>query len=182
MKRLLTLIVVVPFLLALTLSVTTHAQQFRKNQIYAGSKSLTLSYDNAWLENDEVSGYQIGYSRVFQGYFEFRGSYYRLEPDSYSDVTVKGFDLGVVAGNVGPGFKSYAGAGMFSETWENSFSHDFSGIQLIFGIGYNWQEMGLDLTIAYRDAQDYQDFVSSHFDTSTNAAAIASSLNIGFRF
>lgn len=182
MKRLLTLIVSVLILLTLSLSGAAKAQQFRENQIYVGSKSLTVSHDNAWLGNDELSGYQIGYSRVFQRHFEFRGSYYRLEPDSYSDVTVRGVDLAVVAGNVGPGFKSYAGAGMFSETWDNSFSHDFSGFQLVFGIGYNLREMGLDLTIAFRDASDYEDFVSSHFDANTNAAAASSSLNIGFRF
>lgn len=182
MKRLPTLIITVSILLTLTLSVTVSAQQFRENQIYTGSKSLTVSYDNAWMGNDELSGYQIGYSRVFQRHFEFRGSYYRLEPDSYSDVTVRGFDLGVVAGNVGPGFKSYAGAGLFSETWDNSFSHDFSGLQLILGIGYNWREMGLDLTIAFRDASDYEDFVNSRLDANTNAAAISSSLNLGFRF
>ena len=170
------------FSLLLLSCLTASAQQPNKNQIYIGSKSLNISYDSSAFSDDELSGYQIGYSRVFEKNFEFRGSFYSLEHDDDSDVTADGYDLGLVAGMVDLGFKLYGGIGYFSETWENSNSHDFSGWELKGGLGYNWSKVGLDFEVDIRDPSDYENYVNAVYGTNTDAAAASASLNLGIRF
>lgn len=182
MKQLIPLVILITFLLALTMPFSAYSQSFNKNQFFIGSKALSVAYSSVWLSNEELSGYQIGYSRVFQRYFEIRGSYYNLDHTSYSDITIHGFDLGLVAGKVTSGFKAYGGAGFFSETFLNSSSYDFSGFQLIGGLGYNWPSIGLDFIIALRNASDYESFALSYYGIDTEAAAASASLNLGFRF
>lgn len=166
----------------ITLPGSLYAYQLNKNQIFIGPKALNISYDTSGAGDDELSGFQLGYSRVFQKYFEFRGSYFKLEHDDFSELSVDGFDLGLVAGKVGSGFNIFGGAGFFTETWDNSSSHDFSGLQLIGGIGYNWQHVGLDFILAVRDPSDYEDFVESVYGTNTSAGAASASINVGWRF
>lgn len=172
----------VSMLLLLAYSSPSQAQEFNKNQVYIGSKALTISYDESGVGDDEAAGFQIGYSRVFADYFEFRGSYYYLEHDDVSSIEIGGVDLEMVAGKFGLGFKIYGGGGLFSETWENSFSKDFAGFQLVGGIGYNWPRVGIDLTIEIRDASDYEKFVNSGLGTNVDAVAASADLNVGFRF
>ena len=128
--------------------------------------------------DDEASGFQLGYSRDFNRNFGFRGSVYSLEHDDVAGVDVTGLDLSLVGGLLGPGFNLFGGLGLFNEEWEGptGASEDFSGLQLVGGIGYNWQQVGLDLVLGIRDPSDYEDFVN------VDATAVSASLNIGFRF
>lgn len=158
------------------------AQAQHPNEVFIGSYGLTVSYDG-YYGDDEAAGFQVGYSREFNRNFGFRGSVYSLEHEDYSEVDVTGLDLSVVGGLLGSGFNLFGGLGLFSEEWEapTGYSRDFSGLQLVGGVGYNWERVGLDLVLGIRDPSDYEDFLSS-VGTDVEATAVTGSLNIGYRF
>lgn len=162
---------------------TGQAQAQNPNEVFIGTYGLTVSYDSTFVD-DEFSGFQFGYSRDFNRNFGFRGSYYSLDDDDVAGLDVTGLDLSLVGGLLGPGFNLFGGLGLFSEEWEGTSgsSEDFSGLQLVGGIGYNWEQVGLDLVLGIRDPSDYEESVNSAWGTNVEATAVSASLNIGFRF
>jgi len=76
------------------------------------------------------------------------------------------------------GFKLYVGVGYFSEDFKNEtfgLKNNFSGSEGVFGLGYNWNRIGLDFSGAVRPKNAY-DIKNS------NVMFITSSLGINFRF
>lgn len=158
-----------------------HAQN--PNEVFIGTYGVTIAYDR-YSVDDEAYGLQLGYSRDINQNFGFRGSFYSLEHDDVAGLDVTGLDLALVGGMLGDGFNLFGGAGLFSETWENASGaeEDFSGLQLVGGIGYSWEQVGLDLVVGIRDSSDYESYVNSVHGTNVNTTATSSSLNIGYRF
>lgn len=158
-----------------------HAQN--RNEVFFGTYALSVDYDNNFAR-DDFAGFHIGYSRDFTDHFGFRGSAYFMEHDDVSGLDVSGVDLAMVGGLLGDGFNVFGGGGLFTEEWDLSRggSEDFSGIQLVLGIGYNWDRVGLDFTIAGRSTSDYEDFIQSRTGANVDATAGTANLNVGFRF
>lgn len=85
-----------------------------------------------------------------------------------------------VTGLLSEGFKAYIGSGFYSETLEiGSFDEDFSGAQINGGIGYNWEQVSLELSIGIRSTGDYEGFVD---DSGTDVTAVSSALTVSYRF
>ena len=61
----------------------------------------------------------------------------------------------------------------------DGFDENFSGAQISGGIGYNWQKVSLDFTLAIRTAGDYADMLDEDED---DVVAASGSLNIAYRF
>lgn len=169
------------------LSLTIQAEEMEKKfNVGIGTYALSISYDNASSgADDELGGLGLSASYSFTDKFSIRGGYYSLEHDDFSSLDATGMDLTAYFGTglASQGFKAYIGGGIFSETWDaNGFEEDFSGLQLSGGIGYNWNVMALDFLIGIRDASDYEDFVNTAFDASTDASAVSGSLMLSAVF
>lgn len=170
-------------------SLNLHAeqQQEKKFAIGIGTYVLKLAYDDPAAEgDDDFSGFAISASYAFTDNVAVKGAYYSLEHDDFSEIDVTGLDLAVVAGTglATHGFKIYGGGGFFKETLEVSgFSgdEDFSGLQLVGGLGYNWDVISLDFSLAIRDADDYTDFINSVGGTG-DVTAVAGTLTVSARF
>ncbi|HKJ88552.1 MAG TPA: hypothetical protein VKA48_08590 [Gammaproteobacteria bacterium] len=162
------------------------AQAGAQNQISIGSKSLTIAYsDSTNSTNDDLSGLELSYTRGIGDIAGGRIGYYRLTHRDDSNLKASGLDLKFLLGkNIArQGFKAYGGLGYFDETWERgSYSHDFSGLSLFGGIGYNGSRLALDFLVELRDASDYQKYVNRYRVNSVTASAASASLNLGVRF
>ena len=149
-----------------SLSVQAEDQPGKKFSIGLGTYALTLYYDDSTLVDDEFSGIAISASYAFTDNVAVKGTYYSMDHDYFGALEASGIDLAVVGGTglATNGFKIYGGGGIFNETLELSGFSDvekFSGIQLVGGLGYNWDVVAVDLSLALRDADDYADFVGS---------------------
>jgi len=154
-----------------------------RNEVFIGSYALAVDYDRTFAR-DEFAGFHVGYSRDVTDHFGFRGSYYVLEHDDVAGLDATGLDLSLVGGLLGAGFNVFAGGGLYSEAWElaGGASERFAGLQLLVGVGYNWQHVGLDVTFAGRGTSDYEDFVNSGSRSGIEASAGTANLNVGYRF
>ena len=180
----LTLISIISLTSASTLA---EAQQEKKFSIGLGVYALTLAYDDTTLTDDEFSGLAISAAYAFNDNVALKGTYYSLEHDDFNELEAKGLDLVVVAGTglATQGFKIYGGGGFFNETWTVSgFSGDekFSGFQLVGGLGYNWDVISVDLSLALRKAGDYADFVGSVVGGSGTVSARTVAFTVSARF
>ncbi len=169
-----------------SLSVQAEEQQEKKFSIGLGTYALKLAYSDASIGDDDFSGFAISAAYAFNDNVAIKGAYYSLEHDEVSELEAKGLDLVVVAGTglATQGFKIYGGGGFFNETWTLSgFSEDenFSGFQLAGGLGYNWDVVSVDLSVAIRSASDYADFVERLGGTGS-ITAVAGALTVSARF
>ena len=150
-----------------SLNVPAEGQQEKNFSIGLSTYALTLAYDDTTvaLADDEFSGLAISAAYAFNDNVAVKGSLYSLDHDDNSNLEASGLDLAAVAGTglATEGFKIYGGGGIFSETWEfPGFADEkFSGIQFVGGLGYNWDVVAIDLSLALREADDYADFVGS---------------------
>lgn len=168
------------FLFISLLSFSSHADDWdKKLNIGIGTYSMTLAYTDPFVIDDEFSGTGLTVSYASTDHFLIRGTYYSLSHDIISELDVSGAD---VTANFGrglssEGFKAYFGAGFFNETWSIfGFDESFSGIQLNGGIGYNWENVSLDLTLGLRETSDYDQL--TFFDMT----AVSTSLLLTARF
>lgn len=181
---------ILSLLLLLSLSVTANAGSdnagMKPFTIGIGTYQSVIAYDNALVGDDELAGISLSFGYAISDQFAFRGTYFSLEHDDFSDVESKGFDLlaHLGTGLATHGFKAYIGGGFFSDKWQGSFnSETFSGLQLSGGIGYNWDSISLDFILGLRDASDYEDFVNRNsFFNDVSAAAVTGSLLLSYRF
>lgn len=171
---------------SVSLSALAEVQQEKKFSIGLGTYALNLAYSDASMgSDDEFSGFAINASYAFNDHVAVKGAYYSLEHDDFSEIEAKGLDLAVVGGMglATEGFKIYGGGGLFNETWEFPRFADekFSGIQLVGGLGYNWDVVSVDLSVAIRNASDYADFLESIGGTGT-VTAVTGALTVSARF
>jgi len=184
-KYLITLICVISLM---SLSVRAEEQvQEKKFSIGLGTYALILAYsDPAMGSDDEFSGLALNAAYAFNDNVAVKGAYYSLEHDDFSELEATGLDFSVVAGTglATQGFKIYGGGGLFKETWEVSgFSgdEDFSGLQLVGGLGYNWDVIAIDLSVALRNTDDYVDLLASIGGTG-DVTAVAGAFTVSARF
>lgn len=127
-------------------------------QLGISSYALIVAYNNS--SDDEFSGTAFSAAYAPTDNVAFRGTFYSIENDDFSELESSGYDLIIYVGTglASEGFKIYGGGGIFNETWELfGFEEDFSGIQFGGGLGYNWDAVALDLVVAVRDVSDYED-------------------------
>lgn len=181
-NKMLALLVLFAFLPSLNAQADNGQKKFN---IGIGTYALTIGYDDAFFQDDELSGFGISGTYAFTDQFAIRGIYYSLEHDDDSSIDNKGIDLVGYFGTglATHGFKAYIGGGLFSETWKSStVEEDFSGLQINGGLGYNWDVVALDFVLAIRDPSDYENFINRTLLTSVDAAAISASLILSARF
>ena len=143
------------------------------------SYALIVSSDN--YGDDDFSGVAFSGNHFISDNVGFRFELYVLEHDSFSEIEVTGFDLLAHYGSGlrSVGFKWYIGGGLYSETMEiGSFEEDFSGAQINGGIGYNWDSVGLDLSLGLRTTSDYEDLAENGDDLTATTASLA----LSYRF
>lgn len=176
-------------LLLLSLSVSANAGSenatLKPFSIGVGTYRSVIAYDNAFAEDDELTGISFSFGYAVSDQIAFRGTYFSLEHDDFSDLESTGYDLLAHFGTglATQGFKAYIGGGFFSDKWElASFSETFSGLQLNGGIGYNWESVSLDFILGIRDASDYEEFINQNTTLNVSAAAITGSLLLSYRF
>jgi len=176
-------------LISCTLLFFTTAQageEEKKFSIGLGTYGFTLSYDNYFMLDDEFSGLAMHASFAINDNVAVRGAIYSLEHDDFSALESSGYDLTLVAGTglATEGFKIYGGIGMFSDAWEVSGFEfiDFSGLQLVGGIGYNWEVVSVDLSVGIRDSDEYIEGFQGIGFVSGELTAISSALTVSARF
>jgi hypothetical protein len=159
--------------------------QEKKFAIGLGNYAHDVSYDNSLVGDDEFFGYAISLTYSFTDNVAVKGALYRTEHDDNSSVEAGGLDLAVVGG-IGlatQGFKIYGGGGFFNETIDFQAISDekFSGIQLVGGLGYNWEVIAIDLSVAIRNADDYADF-AERYGVTGDVSATAFAFTVSARF
>jgi hypothetical protein len=155
-----------------------------RNQLAIGTYGLAVGYDDSRVEDDELGGITLSYQHTFEQ-VALRGNLYSLDHDDISGLDVGGAGLLILAGRnlADRGFKIYGGGGLYSETWEAGGEEtDIGGLQLTGGLGYNWREVSLDLTLGLRGGRDYADRIEDATGFDVDAAAASSHLIVGIRF
>lgn len=148
-----------------------------RGSIGAGSYAATISTPTANLTYGGlalVGGYEIN------DYISINGHYYFLSNINFATEKVDGFDAMVRFGKTGEGFVGFGALGFYSETLSDptvtTQQFDFSGTLLGFGIGYNWENVGLIYEASFRSTGDYEAFAG------TSVTAVTGSLNLSYRF
>ena len=165
-------------LISCTLLFFTNAQageEEKKFSIGLGTYGFTLTYSNQQFLDDEFGGFAINAAYAVNDNVAIKGALFSLEYDFPGiDVESDGYDLAIVAGTglATEGFKIYGGLGIFNDTWSSPgfYDSEFSGLQLVGGLGYNWEAISLDLSFGVRDADEY----SSSVSTAVSAGLIVS--------
>ena len=160
-------------------------EQEKKFNLGIGTYALNISYSNAFLSDDELSGFGLNALYAFTDNFAIRGEYYSLEHDDDSNLEVTGIDLVGYFGTglATQGFKAYIGGGLYSETWTASGFNDekIRGVQLNGGLGYNWEVVALDFVLGIRGTSDYEDSLQDA-GISSDVTAVSGSLILSARF
>lgn len=148
-------------------------------EVGIGSYAMVIDDDN---EREELAGGSALASFIFNDYFAVRGVYYSVKNDSNRSFDLSGYEMNAYMGTglKSTGFKAYGGFGFYKETLENgNTDEDISGAQLSGGIGYNWSNVALDLTMSARTVGDYADYFDEDDDDVT---AVSGLLSVAFRF
>ncbi|RTE86712.1 MULTISPECIES: hypothetical protein [Gammaproteobacteria] len=151
----------------------------KKFTVSVGSYARTFSNSNT---DESFVGFAVSGMGVFaeSERFDFAGHAVAtfLENENLSALESNDFEMNALIGQnlTGLGFKWYAGAGFFNDSWEFSGgSLDFSGPQLAGGVGYNTEKVSFDLFINIRSESSYDDI--------PNIDSVASAMfSIGLRF
>jgi len=153
----------------------------RSHAIGIATWGLTLSDLNAPADEGDTqfNGAALTYQFGFNNYIAMRFNLYSSEHEDFSDISINGMDgqLLFTTNARNKGFKFYLGGGYFDEKWGNGNTEiSYSGAEFIFGLGYNWSRVGLDITggIRPQSAYDVPDEADLLF--------ITSSLRLTFRF
>jgi len=153
----------------------------RSHAIGIASWGLTISDLNAPADQSDTqfNGAALTYQFSFNNHIAARLNLYSAEHEDFSNVSINGMDgqLLLTTNARHNGFKFYLGGGYFDEKWsDENMEISFSGAQFIFGLGYNWSRVGLDLTGGIRPQSAYD--VSDEADL----LFITSSIRLTFRF
>lgn len=75
--------------------------------------------------------------------------------------------------NNNKGWQFYSGLGLFNEEYSSNYADEsFSGVNLVFGMGYSWKTLQTQLRVALNNSSDYND---DHTHSTAN-------LQLGFNF
>ncbi len=161
---------------------TEHESQQSNGKFSAGVGSYALVVEADGYSEDQFAGFSVFGDYAFNDHFSLRGQYYSVEHDDFSELEASGLEANAYFGTglASNGFKAFIGGGFYSEEMEaDGFDENFFGAQISGGIGYNWQKVSLDFTLAIRTAGDYADMLDEDED---DVVAASGSLNIAYRF
>jgi len=133
----------------------------RRHEIGIASWGLSISNLDAQNgEDDETRffGGALTYQFGFNNYIALRLNLYTAEHEDFSNLKISGKDGQIIltTNARNKGFKFYMGAGFFDENWDDGNTDiDYSGGEFVFGLGYNWNHVGLDLVGGVRPQSDY---------------------------
>jgi len=165
-----------------TVNVIQKEVPSRSHAIGIATWGLTVSDLNAPDGEDSdttFNGAALTYQFSFNNHIAMRLNLYSAEHEDFSDISINGMDgqLLLTTNARNKGFKFYLGGGYFDEKWDNGSNEtSFSGGEFIFGLGYNWSRVGLDLAGGVRPKSTYD--VPDEFDL----LFVTGSLRLTFRF
>ncbi len=154
-------------LISCTLLFFTNAQageEEKKFSIGLGTYGFTVDYTDSAYVNREFSGLAINATFAANDNIGVKGAIYSLEADNddynvYDGTESSGYDLTLIAGTglATEGFKIYGGIGVFNDTWSKPgyYDSEFSGLQFVGGLGYNWEVISLEFSFGVREADEY---------------------------
>ena len=146
--------------------------------IGAGTSALAIDWDG--MKGDTFSGFALSTVYAFDDNFAIKGQYYQLNKKIRSGFDVSGVEATAYYGTglATQGFKAYLGGGFYLENIDfYNLEDDIWGTQITGGIGYNWRNISLELSLNVRSTGDYEDF-SGYNDVTT----LSSSLILSYRF
>ncbi len=118
-------------------------------------------YDEAVLSDREAQyGGVLSVGYLINNNFVLHGNYYSLGNGDFDDTDIEGLEMLIYYGRdlTKRGVHQSIGGGYFSEDWDNSTgSKSISGLQLGYGIGYNWSDTSITALIHFRDSSKYDD-------------------------
>ena len=169
-----------PIALLMLPMVAFSGEQQKKINIGVGSYGLIVANDSTVQDDDQLTGYTLSGQYAFSDMFALRAAWYALDHRDFTNIDVQGVDIVAYIGGgmMSAGFKVYGGGGYYSEDWETpGNSESFNGLQLSGGLGYNWQNAGLDFVLAFRQTSDYEDALAgtgTGIDVAASATLVVS--------
>ncbi len=139
-------------------------EEEKKFSIGLGTYGFTIDYTDPAYVNREFGGLAINATFAANDNIGIRGAMYSLEADNedynvYDGTDSSGYDLTIIAGTglATEGFKIYGGLGIFNDTWSKPGYSDveFSGLQFVGALGYNWEVISLELSFGVRETDEY---------------------------
>ncbi len=168
------------------ISGVSMAQEIKPGAVSIGSYVIIWEEDGL---SDSFGGLSLGGSYAFSSSMAVRGAAYATEHEDTSMLKINGFEAQFLLGSNldRVGFRWFGLGGFYKDTFEVevlgvSASHDFSGLMVGGGLGYNWEKVVLDFSLAWRQADDYKDYVEDVSEAETDVVMSSGSLSIGFRF
>jgi hypothetical protein len=144
----------------------------------------TIATSDSDVEDNVFSGTALTISYSFSDHMRISSSIFKTEHEDNSSWKSDGYDilLHFGTGLATKGFKAYGGFGLFKDKWTlSSFSESRSGIQGGGGIGYNWENISIELTINLRQVSEYEEFIER-----TNSSGVgfvgSEAISMSFRF
>lgn len=146
--------------------------------------SMVIGNDLPMFDDDRFSGFSMYLNYTVNRNVAFRGSF---TAQSHDDVSIRSRVTEVAAllgGGFGrEGWKGYVGPTLFRDNWSASgISETFTGMGLLIGGGYTWDEFAVDLFWTIRDSSDYEDFFESALGVPVDVDVTAFSFGISLRF
>jgi len=118
-------------------------------------------YDEAVLSGREAQyGGVLSVGYLINNNFVLHGNYYSLSSGDFDDTDIEGSEILIYYGRdlTKRGVQQSIGGGYFSEDWDDSTgSKSLDGLQLGYGIGYNWDDTSITALIHFRDSIEYDD-------------------------
>ena len=170
-------------------SATSYAGEGKTFALGLSSYAIAVNFNEGWIEREEkFGGSAVSLQGAFNDNLAIKGTYYTAKHD---DTIVNGLSFGandnlemvgtevqlLIGNNLKEnGFKIYLGLGQFSEDLEENGTSgegdSFSGALISLGLGYNWNNIGLDLWGSARDTEDYEKSFSSFADVTAASAGL----------
>lgn len=117
-------------------------------------------------KQSNFSGPAAWFSYAHSPYVASRFGYYLLEStksgasEALQGLKASGWDLQFLIGRIDrAGWRLYFGGGIFNEEWKSSMAGDepYRGLAGVYGAGYNWSHVTVELAIALRNSAEYGD-------------------------
>ncbi len=134
-------------------------------------------YDEVVLsDRDAQYGGVLSISYLLNNNFVLYGTYYSLGNGEFDGTDIDGSEILIYYGRdlTKRGLRQSIGGGYFSEDRDDETgSKSLSGLQLGYGVGYNWDDISIDALIHFRDSSEY-DGVYTQRDDEINSVLVIS--------
>jgi len=131
----------------------------RRHAIGIGTWGLTIRNPDTDADTSYGGG-TLSYQYGINDHIALRVNFYGAKQEDFDNLTIGGVDgqILLTTNARNNGFKFYVGGGYFSEKWKNETTdkeESYNGGEVIFGLGYNFSRVGLDITGAVRPKSAY---------------------------